>query len=34
MIDRDGKRQPMVDKTGKFYRIEDLHWILLKIKLM
>ncbi len=25
MIDRDGKRQPMVDKTGKFYRIEDLH---------
>ena len=24
MIDKDGIRQPMVDRTGKFYRIEDL----------
>ncbi len=24
MIDRDGKAQPMVDRTGKFWRIEDL----------
>ena len=24
MIDNQGNRQPMVDKTGKFYRIEDL----------
>ncbi|NLE63865.1 MAG: isoleucine--tRNA ligase [Bacteroidales bacterium] len=24
MYDREGKRQPMVDKTGKFYKIEDL----------
>ena len=24
MYDRDGKRQPMVDKTGKFFRLEDL----------
>ncbi len=24
LIDADGKRQPMVDRTGKFYRIEDL----------
>ena len=24
MIDKDGKPQPMVDRTGKFYRIEDL----------
>ena len=24
MIDKDGLRQPMVDRTGKFYRIEDL----------
>ena len=24
MIDKDGKAQPMVDRTGKFWRIEDL----------
>ena len=24
MIDKDGKPQPMVDRTGKFFRIEDL----------
>ncbi len=24
MIDKDGKAQPMVDRTGKFFRIEDL----------
>ena len=24
LTDRDGKRQPMVDRTGKFYRIDDL----------
>ena len=24
MIDKDGKAQPMVDKTGKFFKIEDL----------
>lgn len=24
LIDKEGKRQPMVDRTGKFYRIEDL----------
>ena len=24
VVDRAGKRQPMVDRTGKFYRIEDL----------
>ena len=24
MIDKDGKSQPMVDRTGKFFRIEDL----------
>jgi isoleucyl-tRNA synthetase len=24
LIDKQGNRQPMVDKTGKFYRIEDL----------
>ncbi|WP_430812580.1 MULTISPECIES: isoleucine--tRNA ligase [unclassified Carboxylicivirga] len=24
LIDKEGKRQPMVDKTGKFFRIEDL----------
>lgn len=24
VIDKDGKNQPMVDKTGKFYKIEDL----------
>ena len=24
MVDKDGIRQPMVDRTGKFYRIEDL----------
>lgn len=24
LIDKEGKRQPMVDKTGKYYRIEDL----------
>ena len=24
MIDKDGKPQPMVDRTGKFYRLEDL----------
>jgi isoleucyl-tRNA synthetase len=24
LTDREGKRQPMVDRTGKFYRIEDL----------
>ena len=24
MIDKDGIRQPMVDRTGKFYRLEDL----------
>jgi isoleucyl-tRNA synthetase len=24
LIDKDGNRQPMVDKTGKFFRIEDL----------
>lgn len=24
LIDKDGNRQPMVDKTGKFYQIEDL----------
>ena len=24
MIDKDGKLQPMVDRTGKFFRIEDL----------
>ncbi|MBI9036112.1 MAG: isoleucine--tRNA ligase, partial [Bacteroidales bacterium] len=24
LIDQEGKRQPMVDRTGKFYRIEDL----------
>lgn len=25
MIDKDGKRQPMVDRNGRFFRIEDLH---------
>ena len=25
MIDKDGKPQPMVDRTGKFFRIEDLN---------
>jgi isoleucyl-tRNA synthetase len=24
LIDREGKKQPMVDRTGRFYRIEDL----------
>ncbi|MFB6342875.1 isoleucine--tRNA ligase [Saccharicrinis sp. FJH62] len=24
LIDKDGMRQPMVDKTGKFYKLEDL----------
>ncbi|MBI9065154.1 MAG: isoleucine--tRNA ligase, partial [Marinilabiliaceae bacterium] len=24
LIDREGKRQPMVDRTGKFFKIEDL----------
>lgn len=24
LIDKEGKRQPMVDQTGKFYKIEDL----------
>ena len=24
LVDREGKNQPMVDRTGKFYRIEDL----------
>ncbi|MCU4157549.1 isoleucine--tRNA ligase [Carboxylicivirga sp. A043] len=24
LIDKEGKRQPMVDKTGKFFKIEDL----------
>lgn len=24
LIDKDGNRQPMVDRTGKFYKIEDL----------
>ena len=24
MIDKDGKAQPMVDRTGKFFRVEDL----------
>ncbi|TKG88003.1 isoleucine--tRNA ligase [Puteibacter caeruleilacunae] len=24
LIDKDGKRQPMVDRTGKFFKIEDL----------
>lgn len=24
LIDKDGNRQPMVDKTGKFYKLEDL----------
>ena len=24
LIDKDGNRQPMVDKTGKFFRLEDL----------
>jgi len=29
MIDKEGKRQAMVDRTGKFYRIEDLddNWV-------
>lgn len=25
MIDKDGKHQPMVDRNGRFFRIEDLH---------
>jgi len=30
MIDKDGKPQPMVDRTGKFFRIEDLDPIFVK----
>ena len=30
MIDKDGKPQPMVDRTGKFFRIEDLDPVFVK----
>ena len=30
LIDKDGNRQPMVDKTGRFFRIEDLDELFVK----